>query len=213
MKVKWIGKILITVALTFSVTQSVLAFSDISGDPAKTEILELKEKGIISGVSNDLFAPQGTVTNAQAVTMLTRTFDFNLDHMRFIKEPKVGDVFTNIEDNKWYSSNFLYAFHNGLALSKDINPNEKVTREQFANMLYTSLTSKYELAFIELWVMIEDEKEIDSNYMNSIQKLVVSKIIELEDGKFNPKQELTRSEAAKMIHRTLSLVESVEAAE
>ncbi|RXJ00667.1 S-layer homology domain-containing protein [Anaerobacillus alkaliphilus] len=206
---KWIIKLLLAVSLVFVFQQSIFAFSDVSGDPAEKEILKLKERGIAKGMANDIFDPNGKITYATGVTFIVRALDLNIDHMRFIKEPKASDYYTNVRDDKWYASSFINAQFNGIELANDILPEETITKEQFADMLFKALTAKYDLAFITLWMEIDDEADISPQYMESVQKLLISNIAELEDGQFNPKKEISRSEAAVMLYRTVLFVDSL----
>lgn len=207
MRKRWLTTVILAITTIFIFTQAAFAFSDIKGNFAEKEILDLKERGIIKGYADGTFVPDGNVTYATGVALIVRSLDLNIDHMRFIKEPKASDYYTNVVDDKWYSDAFIYAQFNGIELPKDVNPDEKLTKEQFAHMLFTAMTTKYEMAFIELWIMIDDEADITPEYMNSIQKLLISKIAELEDGEFNPKKEITRTEAAVMLQRTVLFVE------
>lgn len=204
-------KLLLTVSLVFMFHQSIFAFSDIKGDLAEKEILDLKERGIAKGMANDVFDPNGKITYATGVTFIVRALDLNIDHMRFIKEPKASDYYKNVKDDKWYASSFINAQFNGLKLASDILPEETITKELFADMLFKALTAKYDdLAFITLWIEIHDEADISPEYMESVQKLLISNIADLEDGHFNPKQEISRSEAAVMLYRTVRFVESLQ---
>lgn len=209
MKTKWLKKSCLLVLFLFVFQQSIFAFSDIEGNKAEKDILELKERGIVKGVTSELFDPQGNITYASAVTLIVRALDLNIDHIRLIKEPKASDYYERVKDDKWYATPFIYAQYNGIELPTDVNPDEVITKEKFAHMLFTALTTKHELAFIHLWINIEDENEITPEYMNSIQKLTISQITELEDGKFLPKHKISRSEAAVILLKTMLFVESV----
>ncbi|UTW70167.1 hypothetical protein KHA80_05910 [Anaerobacillus sp. HL2] len=75
-------------------------------------------------------------------------------------------------------------------------------------MLFTAMTTKYEMAFIELWMMIDDEAEITPEYMNSIQKLLISKNCRTRGWRIQSKRKkLQEPEAAVMLHRTVLFVE------
>lgn len=191
---------------TMMVSGSVFAFSDVKGDPNEEDIMALHQSGVISGISNEHFAPKGKVTMAQAVALLVKGFHLNIDHIRFIKEPKASDYFTNIPDDAWYAQSFMIAQLNGLPLPKDADPHQNMTKEQFAHLLYSAISTTGDYAFIKMWVVLEDEKDVNPEYMNSIQLLLLGKIAELSDGRFYPKNELTRGEAAKLLNRAIRFV-------
>mgnify|MGYP001180658328 CR=1 FL=1 len=189
---------------------SVFAFTDIHDDKGKADILALKEAGIVSGVTAELFAPRGKVSYAQGIQMLVKGFDLKAEPSRNGKIPKASDIFANVKDNAWYADAFVAAHLNGLPIPKDVKPNEKMTKEQFAHLLFNAILSKGDFAFIELYVMMEDEKDVSPEMMESIQKLLVAKIAQLDNGYFYPKKEITRSEAAQMLHKAIRFVKTVE---
>jgi hypothetical protein len=101
--------------------------------------------------------------------MIVKGLDLNIDYMRFAKQPAASDIYSNIPNNAWYANAFIIAHYNGLKISKDINPNSTITREQFGDLLVRALEKK-------------GIAELDSN------------------GKFDPKTELTRGEAASWVY-------------
>lgn len=59
-------------AASLSFGASAFAFSDLKGNSAETKINTLHSAGVINGITNDLFAPNAKVTNAQAVQFLVK---------------------------------------------------------------------------------------------------------------------------------------------
>ncbi|WP_274651803.1 S-layer homology domain-containing protein [Paenibacillus humicola] len=203
--------ILAALLLLFTaVSQNAWAFSDIKNDPNAGKIAELEKLGKLAGGGKDgKFNPNGKLTYAEGVTLIVRGLDLNIDNLRFIKEPKASDYYTKVKDNAWYSQNFIIAQYNGLKLPKDVNPNAVMTREQFAYHLFQAITAKGDFAFIEMYVVIKDEADVTKAYMDSIQKLLIAKIAEL-DGKqnFHPKQMMTRSTAAGWLYEAIQFVKT-----
>ena len=199
------------VALCFSITGAAYAFNDVKNDPEQTAIEQLQQRGVINGVGQDQFAPKGTLTVGNAVALIVSGMKLNIDNIQFIKEPKASDYFTNVKDDFWYAQAFIIASHNGLDIPKDINPNAAVTREQYAHWLYNALETKGDYAWIEMYVMLHDEDQVDDAYMTSIQHLLIAKIAKLDDNSdFRPKKPITRSEAAGMLYRTIEYVDNVK---
>lgn len=189
---------------------SVYAFSDIQGDPGEAQITALQKAGIVSGITEDQFAPKSQLTMAQSVAMIVKAFDLNFNGLQFFKEPKASDYFTNIPDDAWYAQAFLYAQFNGLPLAKDVDPNLNITKEQYADLVFHALTAKGDYAFVQMYVVLKDEQDVTKSYMDSIQKLVLGKMTELEDGYFHPKREITRSEAARMLQAAVEFSKTHE---
>lgn len=200
----------LAMALIMMIGGSVYAFTDIQDDPNEAQIAALQKDGIVSGITDHIFAPKGKVTMAQGVAMLVKAFDLNISHIKFIKQPKASDYFTNVPDSAWYAESFIVAQMNGLPLPRDVDPTQNLTKERFADLLFHALSAKGDYAFIEMYVMIKDEDDITKDYMNSIQKLILGKMTELKNGYFYPKSEITRSEAAGMLHAAVQFAKKHE---
>lgn len=194
--------------LLLTLGQTAWAFKDVSDDPNAQKIAELKKLGIISGnTMNDTFDPQGNLTYAAGVSLIVRGLDININHIRFIKKPEASDYFTNIKDNAWYSEAFIIASLNGLDIPKTVKADDKMTREQFAHHLFQAIIKKGDYAFIEIFTLLKDEKDVNSEYADSIQKLLISKIVQLDSSsKFYPKQAITRSEADGWLYDGIKFV-------
>jgi hypothetical protein len=202
---KWF--ILLLLGCLLLISQSAFAFQDIKGDPAEAKIQALQQAGIISGVNEDSFAPNGKVTYAQGIHLLVKGLDLNLDRIRFIKEPKASDSYSNVKDDAWYASSMITAFYNGIPVERDIKPDLPMTRETFAYYLYSGLVGKAEFITNKMYLIIHDEKDINAAYMNAIQDLIKLKIAGLQDGgNFKPKAEITRSEAAEMVFNAREVI-------
>jgi hypothetical protein len=203
---KWslIMTLVLGVMLVFS--QSVFAFSDIQGDPAEAKIIALQKAGIISGLDDNTFDPKGKVTTAAGVHMLVKGLELNLDRLRFIKEPKASDSFDNVPNDAWYAPSMIAAIHNGIPLTRDIQPQSILTREAFAAYLFGALMTKMNYVSTMIWLEIKDQDEISKDKTIAVQELVKSKIAPLENGSFRPKAEITRSEAADMLYNTMQFI-------
>lgn len=62
------------------------------------------------------------------------------------------------------------------------------------------MQSKGDFPVTEMYVMVEDGDKLSTDVMNSLQILLNTKIITLDNGKFRPADIITRSEAAVMVH-------------
>lgn len=210
-KLKPVLLLLAVLSLCFSLAGSAFAFSDIGKDKEKEAIESLHKRGIVSGIGKGKFSPQASLSAGNAVALIVKGMELNIDDINFIKKPKASDYFTKVKDNAWYAESFIIAHHHNLGIPRDINPNAAVTREQFAHWLYSAIEAKGEYAWIELYISIKDEDQINKDWMTSIQRLLIGKIAALdEDGNFRPKKSITRSEAAGMLHRAIEFVKNVK---
>ncbi|TVY00624.1 S-layer homology domain-containing protein [Cohnella terricola] len=151
---------------------------------------------------------------ATAVSMIVKGLELNIDGIRFFKEPKASDYFKKVKDDAPYAKDFIIAQYNGLDVPKDINPAATVTREQFAKWLYGALSHKGSYSWIQIYQNVSDADQISKGYMDSIQKLLIAKIVTLDSKqKFHPKNNVTKPEAAIMIAKTVKFLQNNKPAE
>ena len=123
----------VTVQATFTQNQSgTLPFTDVkTGDWFYEAVQYVYDKGMMTGVSADRFAPASTTTRGMIVTIL----------YRLENEPAVsGDLpFTDVESGAWYADAVAWAAANDIVNGTSATtfaPNSPITREQMATMLY-----------------------------------------------------------------------------
>lgn len=112
--------------------EPALPFTDVkTGDWFYEHVLYVYENNIMAGMSETTFEPLTTLDRAQAVQML-----YNLEG-----QPEVtGEMdFTDVETSDWWSNAVAWASQNGVVAGYEdetFRPERKVTREEFAQMLY-----------------------------------------------------------------------------
>jgi hypothetical protein len=210
MNIKWKAALAGGLALLLMNGAAVVyAFSDTAGNPAEAQIEALQQAGVISGVSDDMFAPQESITTAAAVQMIVNGLKLNIDNLRFIKEPKASDSFTKVADDAWYAKAFLIAKLNGLPLDRDVDPNAPVTREKFVQLLQAAVNTKGQFAQILMFVQLADADQVSKDQMSAVQWSVIGKIATLDaDNRFRPQAAATRAEAAAMVYNAIQFVDS-----
>ena len=158
------------------------------------------ENGLMNGVGNALFAPNGTITRAQIVTII----------YRLEGEPAVtdGSAFTDVADGTWYTDAVAWAaaneimggYGNGL-----FGPNDPITREQFAATLYRYAQYKgYDVSISEN-TNIQSFADFDaiSEYAITAMQWTFDKgiITGISATTLEPQGIATRAQAAAMLQR------------
>lgn len=197
-------------ALTFGLvfllifSSSAAAFQDLEDDAESAKIVSLKERGLISGVDEKHFAPDQPLSYAQGIALIVS--GLHLERMDDQPE-QASDVYTHVSTDAWFHEHFTTALHH-LDLPTEIQPAEPMTKEQFTHLLFQAMLTTGDYVFIEPYILIADEAEITSEYMNSIQKMLITNITSLDDEhNFYPKKSITRAEAAVMLHDALTFVQ------
>ncbi|MEK4849179.1 S-layer homology domain-containing protein [Paenibacillus sp. FSL H7-0756] len=199
-------------ALSFTGQQfaSAAAFKDIHNVQDKDKIIALQNSGLIKGISADLFGPNLSITAAQGVQMIVSALDLNLDTIRFVKEPHATDYFKNANDSAWYAQALIIAGVHGLDLPADLKPGEKLTREEFTYQLIDAMENTNRLPMIKpVVVEYADQDQVKVEYSGALQRALNYGVLKLDNsGKLNPKQEITRAEAAVAISNALSYLKA-----
>lgn len=106
-------------------------FTDVSIDNEYYyAIMSAYEKGYMSGVSDNLFSPEGTLTRGMAARILW--------NMAGQPVPSSVAPFLDVTSDAWYAEPVAWAYENGIILGYDstaFGPNDYVTTEQFEIMM------------------------------------------------------------------------------
>jgi len=162
---------------------------------AEDAIYELKEKGIVAGVSEDEFLPEGELTREQAVKILCISAGIDA-----VNEPS---GFSDVDDSQWYAGYITAAKNKGLinGISEtEFGVGKKITRQDFAVMIQRV----FELEGNSEEVSFKDFETVSEYAKNAVAVLSQKGIISgYTDGSFKPFNNCQRAEAAVIIYRVL----------
>ncbi|PAB58769.1 S-layer homology domain-containing protein [Anaeromicrobium sediminis] len=169
-------------------------FVDIEGHWAEEDILKVKEKGWMVGMSETHFSPNGSLTRAQAAVILVKAFDLE----------KKGDTpfFKDVSSSHWAKNAIEIAYQNEIMKGKGngiFAPDEKITREEMAMVLYNLLADKE--------VAEEEDNPYGDVYSehwayNAIVTMSEYGVFSgFGDGTFRPKEEVSRAQMAALMNK------------
>lgn len=174
-------------------------FKDIDGHWAYNDITELKALGIISGVSEDEFAPNSLLTRAQMAAMLVRAFS-----LQDSDDTEFADV-----GNEWYKDDVKKISASGIMNGSDgyFYPDNKITRQELAKAIDNMLQKNGKTDFEEYDIDgFTDSEKISAWAEQAIAHMCSEKImVGMENGAFEPGGYVTRAQAATVINRILKL--------
>ena len=199
-----LAAIVICVAMAFSFATVAMAeggsYADVSQNAWYAEaVAALREKGIMDGVGDNRFDPEGVFTRAQLATVLYRLAD----------KPAVSgeDSFTDTESSKWYSDAVLWASQSGIVGGYGnglFGTNDPTTQEQLAVMLWRNAGSYVlgsEYADADGAENSASSWAVDAVRWARVDGLLTDAI------PFQPKEPATRAQVADMVYRYLRLLE------
>lgn len=162
------------------------------------------ENDLMQGVSGGRFAPNGLTTRAQIVTILWR-----IEGTPYVDYA----AFTDVHDGDWFAPAVQWAAANGIVVgysSGRFGPNDSVTREQLAAILYRYaqyLESDVSAGEDTNILSYDDADRIGSWAFDAMQWACGSGIIGGTSARtLAPKATATRAQVAAMILRFLALV-------
>ena len=166
-------------------------FKDIENHWAKDYIEELYEKGVISGKSEDAFAPDDNINREEFVTLVVKAFGLELS--------STESRFKDVGDDDWFAPYIMTACENKIAngISGDkFGVGFNISRQDMCVMVYNALKEP---------TVNEEEKFFDDGEIAGYAKAAVyclknMGIISGRGGNlFKPYGTATRAEAAKII--------------
>lgn len=180
-------------------------FTDVGAvEWAKNAITELNKKGIISGYDGKFF-PDDLITRAEVSKILCNVFEFKNIAGKSI-------TFTDVDENAWYADCVTIMFQNGILSGESAEkcmPERNITREEFAALVGRSL-SVNGFSFTDNSDNTDKKTFADENKTSDFAKPYIEILSSAGiingygDNTFRPKENLSRAEAAVMIHRLVS---------
>ena len=178
-----------------------LPFADVSGsDWFYNDVRYVYEKGIMDGTGADRFSPNAPLTRAMIVTIL----------YRMDGSPSVSGSsdFTDVAAGKWFAKAVAWAAANGIVNGYGdslFGPNDPVTREQLAAILYryavyggmTAVTLEENLG------SFADTAQLSAYAIQAMNWAVGQGLINGSGSNLVPKAQATRAQVAAIIHRYL----------
>lgn len=229
MKLKRIAAVILTVAAISSSAAYAADFTDIKGHWAEQTINALAEKGVVNGVTQTAFRPEGTVTRAEFLKMAMeassiKPVDFRMGEcLDAVAKDWFGGYLQSALDKGLIPSNMISNYsvdvvskvdESGNFVSKAIYNgafvgNLPITREEMASV--AQITYQYSLnantmnnmnAAIEL--EFADKDLISAWAVPNVKLACAQGFIEgMDNGMFAPKSTATRAQAATIISRIL----------
>lgn len=178
----------------------VAPFTDIEGHWAQSEITELYKKKIVNGRSKESFEPDETITRAEIAQLIYKAFD---------PEDRSGEGYiVDVPESAWYKKAVTAVRNARIMMGKDdglFAPNDLLTREELAKILYTVYEYKY-IGNTQAAAkgFCTDEASISDWAREYVAKAYATEIMNgFDDGTFRPQAVTTRAEVAVAIYRLM----------
>lgn len=196
------GAMSIALAVTMLSTTAFAAsvkFSDVpSSHWAHASISEMADKGIMSGIGNNLFAPSQQLSNAEFITMLVRQF----------YSDKLGT-----EGSTWYATFMAAAKSANILTGTNVGSNENlatstINRYDMAQLMYNVLKAEgITTSSLSDTSKVADWSSVPSTYRDAVSVCYNMGMLTGVDNKgtFNGTGVMDRAQAAVVMNRLLEV--------
>jgi hypothetical protein len=186
----------------YTVAYVATSFKDVTQVWAKDAISALGARGIVKGVGDGEFNPNGQVTRAEFITMLMNMFE--------LSDESATTSFSDVKQEEWYHGNIATAQKLGIVNGKPngrFGVHENITREDMAVMVYKAIQIKQLALASGEATAFKDQANIASYAKQAVKAIQGAGIINgVGNDEFAPKKNASRAEAAVMIYNLLGLM-------
>lgn len=191
-----------------SADDSVTRFTDVSENAWYAESVEyVRENGLMNGITAETFEPEMHITRGMIVTIV----------YRMEGSPKTAESlkFSDVNEKSYYAEPIIWASENNIVNGYGDGtflPDEKITREQFAAILYRYAKHKgLDVSKTEKLQSYSDSDSISEYAISAFSWANASKLITgMTTETLVPKGIATRAQAATVFMRFETLLEQTE---
>ena len=191
------------------VTAPGTTFSDIKNHANKAAIEALASRGIINGMSKDVFSPNKTMTRAEFAAIVTRALGL---------PAKDTKAFTDVPSSKWYAGYIGAANSSGIVNgvgNGKFNPDGTITRQEAAAMVARAAklcgldTTMDAAATRNMLAQFGDYRSAASWATESLAFCYSAGILDQSDLNIQPTKAILRCEIAQMLYNMLVVAELI----
>lgn len=156
---------------------------------------------IMTGMDETHFAPEAFLNRGQIVTILYRMEG---------KEPvEFQEVFPDVKEGEFYSNAVIWANTNDIVKGYEdgrFGPEDELTREQFATILYRYAEYKgYVVSTLLNPEDFPDGDQVSEFAKTAVAWAVQTGLIKGDNGKLNPQEKTNRAQCAEIVKRFMSI--------
>ena len=208
LKSKKLFTLLFSFVLLFNVTANAdsakTSFADVEkGSWYEGAVVYACENGLISGTSESEFSPDIALSRAQLVTII----------WRMAGEPAADKKTTldNVAEGSWYENAVYWAMENGIIGSVGDHPEELLTRDETASILYNYAKQQgiaVDTVDDSVLLTYNDFFNINEEYVPAMKWAVASGLMQgMGGGMLYPIEHLTRAQTAVILQKFIAVLD------
>ena len=187
--------------------QSAPAFYDITSVPwAHDSIISLAKRGVISGYGDGSFKPNNNITREEVVKIIVESFS--------LLDKEASCDFNDVLPFEWYAGYVASAYNRGVVSglgNGNFGVGMPVSRQDMAVMVCNVLSMfGKEYPTVRSYNAFSDNSAVSGYAKAAVEKLYCLGVINGSDGnRFNPNNNLTRAEMAKIMSALLEITDNM----
>ncbi|MGE4352850.1 MAG: MBG domain-containing protein [Oscillospiraceae bacterium] len=208
---KYYAKINSLTNSTYSVIYNPVTFDDMTAHWAKDAVNDMGSRLVVTGVGNNLFNPDGSITRAETAAILVRAMG--------LAQETDESAFDDVSLSDWFNGYIDTASAYGLITgysAEAFGPGDTITREQAMALIGRAMQhTGLEVGLTDgeaeaLLGQYTDGAEVSSYARTDVAALLKCGIVTgSSDTTLSPKDEITRAEIAVMVQRLLQKSELI----
>jgi hypothetical protein len=189
----------------YAIMANNVTFNDLSAVSwAENSINALASRGIVSGVGNEMYNPEGNVTRAEFIKMLMNTLD--------LVDDTATTTFTDVAEGEWYYSYIASAQALGITNGYEdgrFGVDDEITREDMVALAYrATIIAEYDLDATTTAITFADSEVIADYAVTAVEYMQEAGIVSgVGYNTFAPKAQTTRAESAVLMYNLFKSVQ------
>ncbi|MEQ8175435.1 MAG: protease inhibitor I42 family protein [Syntrophomonadaceae bacterium] len=186
--------------LTFPGMGLAASFEDVDGHWAAPAINQVAGWGLMQGIAEGVFAPDMTVSRAQAATVLVNLFNLDWGGKQFIRQPLATDYYTDVSMNDWFAGSLVMCGINQIFPNGSFYPDQAISRIDMASAIQKSFNAKgISVPMIMMMPVFQDTETLTNEQLQAIAFVNNTAIMKGQGQMFRPNDSMSRAELAQIL--------------
>ncbi|MEN6391696.1 MAG: protease inhibitor I42 family protein [Syntrophomonas sp.] len=186
--------------LTFPGMGLAASFGDVEGHWAAPAINQVAGWGLMQGIAEGVFAPDMTVSRAQAATVLVNLFGLDWGDKQFVKQPLATDYYTDVSMGDWFAGSLVMCGINQIFPNGSFYPDQAISRIDMASAIQKSFAAKgISVPMIMMMPVFEDTGTLSNEQLQAIAFVNNTGIMKGQGQMFRPNDSMSRAELAQIL--------------
>lgn len=175
-------------------------FGDVQDHWGAPAINQVAEWRYMQGIADGVFAPDMTVSRAQAATVLVNIFGLDWGGKQFIRQPLATDYYTDVTMSDWFAGSLVMCGINQIFPNGAFNPTQAISRIDMASAIQKSFDAKgISVPMIMMMPVFQDTGSLSNEQLQALAFVNNTGIMKGQGQMFRPNDSMSRAELAQIL--------------